>query len=233
MEFVDLGSLPGGEEKFNAFLDQICDRFGIDNAAYAGNNPVAGTTNGYANYPTEWKQFYMANSLQHVDPTLKYGARSIAPVDWRRLDRDDDFKTVFNAARDFGITQQGLTIPVRGPFGDTGMLSVTSKCPDHEWEKLISHIIVDLQSVAVHIHDTVMRSDALSQVLRFPTLSQREIEVLQWTAAGKSYQDIGDILGISHRTVEVHLRSGRDKLYAMTTPQAVGRAISLGLIYPL
>lgn len=233
MEFVDLGSLPGGEQKFNAFLDQICDRFGIDNAAYAGNNPVAGTTNGYANYATEWKQHYVAHNYQNIDPTLKYGARSIAPVDWRRIERDTDFKTVFNAASDYGITQQGLTIPVRGPFGDTGMLSVTSKCPDHEWEKLISNIIVDLQSVAVHIHDTVMRSDALSQVLRFPTLSQREVEVLQWTAAGKSYQDIGDILGISHRTVEVHLRSGRKKLYAMTTPQAVGRAISLGLIYPL
>ncbi|PKP61675.1 MAG: LuxR family transcriptional regulator, partial [Alphaproteobacteria bacterium HGW-Alphaproteobacteria-8] len=48
----------------------------------------------------------------------------------------------------------------------------------------------------------------------------------------KSQQDIADILAISHRTVEVHLRSARHKLYALTTAQAVGRAISLGLIYP-
>ena len=233
MDVIDLGALPGGEEKFVAFLDQICARFEIDYAAYAGNNPVSGTMHGYVNYNRDWKNRYISNSYHLIDPTLQKATRSIAPVDWRRIERDENFKTVFNAASDFGITEQGLTIPVRGPFGDIGMLSVTRKCTATEWDNLISHIIVDLQSVAVHIHDTVMRSDALTQVLRLPSLSQREIEVLQWTAAGKSYQDIGDILGISHRTVEVHLRSGRDKLYAMTTPQAVGRAISLGLIYPL
>ena len=54
--------------------------------------------------------------------------------------------------------------------------------------------------------DVYKRQDVLSQVLRFPTLSTREREILQWAAAGKSNQVIGDILGISNRTVEVHLR---------------------------
>jgi DNA-binding CsgD family transcriptional regulator len=69
-------------------------------------------------------------------------------------------------------------------------------------------------------------------MLNSPNLSTREKEIMQWIAAGKSQQDIGDILNISHRTVEVHLRSARQKLHALTTPQAVGRAINLGLIYP-
>jgi DNA-binding CsgD family transcriptional regulator len=38
-------------------------------------------------------------------------------------------------------------------------------------------------------------------------------------------------LSISARTVEVHLRSAREKLGALTTSQAVGRAIRLGLIH--
>lgn len=233
MELIDLGSFKGGENRFVSFLDQICDRFEIDHAAYAGNNPVSGTIHGYVNYSDDWKQRYVAENYHVIDPTLQKASRSIAPVDWRRIERDENFNSVFRAASDFGITEQGLTIPVRGPYGDIGMLSVTRKCAPTEWDKLIMNIIVDLQSVAVHIHDTVMRTDALSQALRFPSLSQREVEVLQWTAAGKSYQDIGDILGISHRTVEVHLRSARAKLYSLTTPQAVGRAISLGLIYPI
>ncbi len=233
MNFIDLGAIPGAEHGFVRFLDQMCERFELDHAAYAGNNPIAGSNHGYANYCDDWKDRYIDSNFQTIDPVLSQSMRSIAPVDWRRLERDENFLTIFNAASDFGITQQGLTIPVRGPFGDTGMLSVTRKCSPAEWDKLIAHVIVDLQSVAVHIHDTVMRSDALSQVLRFPTLSQREIEVLQWTAAGKSQLDIGDILGISQRTVEVHLRSARNKLYAMTSAQAVGRGISLGLIYPL
>ena len=77
-----------------------------------------------------------------------------------------------------------------------------------------------------------MASGVLAKALYRPSLSSREVEILQWVAEGKSQQDIGDILSISHRTVEVHLRSGRDKLGALTTAQAVGRAISLGLIHP-
>jgi len=93
-------------------------------------------------------------------------------------------------------------------------------------------IMRDLQIAAVHLHDSVMQSDQLIRALRFPALSGREREILQWVAAGKSQIDVADILMISHRTVEVHLRSAREKLRALTTAQAVGRAVSLGLIQP-
>ncbi len=99
-------------------------------------------------------------------------------------------------------------------------------------EKHKREVIGDLQFAAVHMHDNVMRSGVLMQALQRPRLSSREMQILQWVAAGKTQQDIGDILSISHRTVEVHLRSSREKLSALTTAQAIGRAIGLGLIYP-
>ncbi|MBN2629680.1 MAG: autoinducer binding domain-containing protein [Rhodobacteraceae bacterium] len=230
---IDLGGESRSAESFVTFLDQICERFELDHAAYAGTDPISGTVHGYANYPYDWKSHYRENGLHRIDPTLHVARRSIAPVDWSRLDRTSDFEKTFRDAHDFGITDRGLTIPVRGPYGDIGMLSVTRGCGVDEWETLAARVLPALQSVAVHMHDTVMRSDVLSRALRYPALSKREREILQWIAAGKSQQDIGDILGISHRTVEVHLRSGREKLYSLTTPQAVGRAIMLGLIYPL
>lgn len=233
MELIDLSDNVGKEAIFKDFLDQICDRFELDHAAYAGVNPVSGTIHGFVNYPDSWKQHYTQMGFDRFDPTLHKAGRSIAPVDWRRLSQDDNYHRVFRDAADFGISEVGLTIPVRGPFGDIGMLSVTRNCKLTEWDLLTKGIMSELQSVAVHIHDTVMRSDSLSKVLRQPNLSRREREVLQWIAAGKSQYDIGDILSISHRTVEVHLRSGREKLYALTTAQAVARAIALGLIYPL
>ena len=233
MDLIDLSAVKDSDNRFTDFLDQLCDRFELDHAAYAGTNPVGGTIHGYVNYPDAWKLHYAEQGFHRIDPTLHMAGQSIAPVDWRRLERNDQFNSVFRDASDFGISDRGLTIPVRGPFGDIGMLSVTRDCKIEEWEKLTQNIMTDLQSVAVHIHDTVMRSDTLSQALRHPNLSTREIEILQWAAAGKSQQDIGDILSISHRTVEVHLRSARQKLYALTTAQAVGRAIAMGLIYPL
>ncbi|MCE8514916.1 LuxR family transcriptional regulator [Ruegeria pomeroyi] len=232
MDIVDLGTLPKSEAVYSDFLLQVREKLEMDHAAYAGLNPAAGAIHGYVTYSDEWKLHYQEQGFHLIDPTLHMSQRSIAPVDWSRLERSSDFRRVFRDAHDFGIGDQGLTIPVRGPYGDVGLLSVTRECSTDEWHKLVRHTLGDLQSLAVHIHDTVMSSDMLGRVLYHPSLSTREAEILQWVAAGKSQQDIGDILSISHRTVEVHLRSSREKLCALTTAQAVGRAVGLGLIYP-
>ncbi|WP_170605196.1 autoinducer binding domain-containing protein [Ruegeria arenilitoris] len=232
MEIVDLSTLPDEDAQYDEFLKKVCEKYEMDHAAYAGINPAAGSIHGHVTYSDEWKVHYQEHGLHLIDPTLHRAQRSIAPVDWSRLERGKDFQRVFSDAHDFGIPDQGVTIPVRGPYGDIGLLSATRNCSPEEWKKLIGNVITDLQSLAVHIHDNVMSSDTVSRMLYQPSLSNRELEILQWSAAGKSQQDIGDILSISHRTVEVHLRSARRKLNALTTPQAVGRAIGIGLIYP-
>lgn len=233
MSVIDLSKLPLPENSFRTFLDTVCEAHELDFAAYAGINPIAQAVHGFVNYPDEWQRHYVARGFQHKDPALLMASRSIAPVDWGRLRNEDTFKTIFSAAHDFGIAEQGMTIPVRGPFGDIGLLSVTRKCSDREWSLLRSSILGDLQNAAVHLHDHVMTTNALTRKLGHPSLSSREIEVLQWIAAGKSQQDVADILTISNRTVEVHLRSVRTKLAALTTPHAVARAIGLGLIFPI
>jgi len=55
-------------------------------------------------------------------------------------------------------------------------------------------------------------------------LSDRQQEVLNWVADGKTYQDIATILGVTMGTVEKHLRLVRHKLNVETTPQAVLKA---------
>ena len=232
MSVIDLSKLPFPENNLRSFLDTVCETHELDFAAYAGVNPIAQSVHGFVNYPDEWQTRYVEQGFQHRDPALLVASRSIAPVDWQRLREEESFKSVFRAAHDFGIAEQGLTIPVRGPFGDVGLFSVTRDCSDREWGLLKPKILAELQSAAVHLHDNVVRSHALTRKLTHPTLSAREVEILQWVAAGKSQHDVADILSISSRTVEVHLRSSRTKLGALTTAQAVGRAIGLGLIYP-
>ncbi|MEX1662150.1 LuxR family transcriptional regulator [Thioclava sp. 15-R06ZXC-3] len=232
MDIIDLGTVPSSSENYVNFIEQMCGSLDLDFGSYASVNPVTGAVVGYANYPDVWKAHYMTRNMHRVDPTLHKACLSIAPVDWQRFERDQKFKTVFHAAKDFGITSQGLTVPIRGPYGDRGLLSVTRACSQEEWEKLKRHIMGNLQTAAVHLHDSIMRTSGVPGALGYSSLSAREKEVLQWTAAGKLQQDIGDILSISHRTVEIHLRSARQKLGAFTTVQAVGRAIGMGLIYP-
>lgn len=61
-------------------------------------------------------------------------------------------------------------------------------------------------------------------------LSPRQLECLKWAEAGKSARDIGQILGISQRTVEKHLELACAALGVRTRIQAVVRARNLGVL---
>lgn len=232
MDLIDLASKPDGQHDFVGHLHKLCDRLNIEHATYFSANPVTGTMHGFTTYPDEWKAHYVANGLQAHDPTLLAAMRSVAPVDWRRLQGNQGYDRVFRDSHDFGLPDQGVTVPIRGLFGEVGLLCACASMSADDWTRLRRDIIGSLLNNAVHLHDRVMNSEPLMRSLRHPRLSAREIEILQWIAAGKSQLDVGVILSISPRTVEVHLRSSREKLSTITTAQAVGRAVSLGLIQP-
>jgi len=55
-------------------------------------------------------------------------------------------------------------------------------------------------------------------------LAPRERETLTWSARGKTFSEIGEILGLSRRTVEFHIDSARRKLGVPTRTQALIKA---------
>ena len=59
-------------------------------------------------------------------------------------------------------------------------------------------------------------------------LTPREREVVRWLSGGKTDRDIGDILGISPRTVHKHLQRIYEKLGVETRTAAVVRAMGVG-----
>lgn len=62
-------------------------------------------------------------------------------------------------------------------------------------------------------------------------LTQRQREVLEWVAEGKTAADIAAILGISPVTVDKHLRLARETLDVDTTAHAVIKASVLNQIF--
>jgi DNA-binding response OmpR family regulator len=61
-------------------------------------------------------------------------------------------------------------------------------------------------------------------------LREREVEALTWAARGKTFWEIGEILGLSKRTVEFHLENARRKLGVATRTQALIKAAAGHLI---
>ncbi|MNZ47583.1 Response regulator PleD [compost metagenome] len=60
-------------------------------------------------------------------------------------------------------------------------------------------------------------------------LTGREVEVLEWVACGKTNRDIGEILGLSPRTVNKHLEHVYVKLGVETRTAAAALVIAMGV----
>jgi DNA-binding CsgD family transcriptional regulator len=63
-------------------------------------------------------------------------------------------------------------------------------------------------------------------------LSQRERECLLWVARGKTYMEIGLILGLRFGSVKTHLDHCRYKLNCATLSQATAIAVVHGIFTP-
>jgi DNA-binding response OmpR family regulator len=63
-------------------------------------------------------------------------------------------------------------------------------------------------------------------------LNDREVETLTWAARGKTSAEIGQILGLSKRTVDFHVDNARIKLGVATRIQAAIKATTGKLIEP-
>jgi DNA-binding CsgD family transcriptional regulator len=57
-------------------------------------------------------------------------------------------------------------------------------------------------------------------------LTSREAEVLYWVACGKINRDVGEILGMSPRTVDKHLQHVFEKLSVETRTAAASMALN-------
>jgi DNA-binding NarL/FixJ family response regulator len=63
-----------------------------------------------------------------------------------------------------------------------------------------------------------------------PTLTDRQLEILSHVARGRSNRQVGDVLGISERTVRNHMRMIGKRLAASDRTHAVVLAIGHGWI---
>jgi two-component system NarL family response regulator len=70
----------------------------------------------------------------------------------------------------------------------------------------------------------------VAEGMRKPELSPREVEVLQWVAAGKSNKEIGAQLYIAEGTVKTHVKNLLEKLEVVGRTAAIREAVHRGLV---
>ncbi|WP_435693900.1 helix-turn-helix transcriptional regulator [Rhizobium lusitanum] len=89
--------------------------------------------------------------------------------------------------------------------------------------------IKDLFYVAIYVFDRLAEIRSLD-VRIVDALTDREIDCLNWTAAGKTSAEIAEILTLSEHTVNHYLNRATKKLDTVNRTQAVAKALRVGLI---
>jgi LuxR family transcriptional regulator len=181
----------------------------------------------YSNYPDEWIERYQRDDFYKQDPAARLSHGQTTPVLWtdELYYEAPQFR---EAACQHGL-RHGWTqslhdlqhnesqVSVARPAGQIAINELYEKAASVQW---LCHT---LHSVLCEHH-----LDALCPPQ--PKMSERELEVLRWSAAGKTAADVACILSLSQSTVNFHIRSVITKTNASNKAGAIAIAALRGWI---
>ncbi|MCI0914741.1 MULTISPECIES: autoinducer binding domain-containing protein [Pseudomonas] len=180
----------------------------------------------YSNYPLAWIERYQRDEFYKQDPAAALSHTSTGPVLWTdELYREaPDFR---EQACKHGL-RHGWTQSLHDLRHNETQLSVARPCGEIDIHELYDKA-GQVQWLCHTLHDTICEHHLgkLSSPLK---MSDRELEVLKWSAAGKTAADVACILSLSLSTVNFHIRSVITKTNASNKAGAVAIAMMRGLI---
>lgn len=209
-------------------IERVAVKLGFDHVAFGFQAPYPVTKPKITllnNYPGPWQEHYSRSGYLFTDPTVIHGRQSQDPMIWN----DQAFVSnpaLWRDAQDHGI-RAGWA---QSSLESSGAGSLLTLCRSHEpvtdgelqatepcmrWLVQVAHVSLSKAILAKDAH-------------KCSNLTLREREVLQWTADGKSAQDIADILVLSKSVVDFHLKNSIKKLNSPNKTAAVARAVLLG-----
>lgn len=181
------------------------------------------------NYPSEWMTHYNANDYTVFDPVRcqMHAADNVFVWD-DLLEKSPLTKKQVGCLRegeDAGL-KNGIGIPLRGPHGAIAGIGAASSAGGVDLDKnSLSYI-----NLISHQFYTAFLSLEKTEQSKEIHLTEKEREILQWSAKGKTRWEIGEIMGISENTVMYHLKNVFQKLECNNITMAVLKALYAGII---
>ena len=219
-----------GLEAMEKALFAFRDAFHVDHMVYHWINS-AGQQYGCLTYSLEWHDRYLEMDYIRIDPVIVGCYQRFHPVDWKQLDWSSKAARAFQKeAIAYGVGNQGLSVPIRGPNGQYALFTVSHSCSDAEWEAFIEEHRRQLILIAHVFNQKALEFEPDRQPEASRALSPREVDAISYLAMGYNRAQAADTMQISEHTLRVYIESARFKLGAMNTTHAVARAMSQGLV---
>ncbi|KAF7774459.1 LuxR family transcriptional regulator, quorum-sensing transcription factor LasR [Pseudoalteromonas citrea] len=187
------------------------------------------------NYPSDWMSHYVGNDLKKNDPVVLHAQTSVTPIFWQNANiisttnPHADIKIMQQAA-DAGLVD-GITAPIRGMFGEFGLISIASK----ELIDLDKYINLNqiLLSITPYLYEASNRLKINNSPANKIELTSRESECMEWVIEGKTAWETAQILGISERTTNFHVNNVIEKTSSSNRQQAIAKLLISGLLKPV
>jgi LuxR family quorum sensing-dependent transcriptional regulator len=182
------------------------------------------------NRPQEYIDRYIEKNYVTRDPVVTELRHSLNPYTWgdvrARRDLSKDEKAIIDEAREFDA-RDGFVIPFAALSGSVSLFSACGREPN-----LGERARAALEIIGIYSQHALKRAVFRAQrdEASHTPLTRRELEILQRCKDGKTRPQIAEILSISPKTVEFHLRGIMDKLGASNQISAVVIALQRGLL---
>jgi LuxR family transcriptional regulator len=226
-----LGNDALDERQLFACVERAAQALGFEHCAYGIRVPLPLTRPRLSmlnNYPQAWQQRYEEAGYLLADPTVRHGMRSSAALPWS----DKVFAAtpqLWAEARDHGL-RVGIAQSSLDWHGVGGMLTLAR---GHDRLRGVELDAVEgVFGWLVHAAHAALSRRLVPQLASGPSsaLTPREVEVLRWTADGKTAADVSDILKVSEHTVAFHLGNAVRKLGCANKTAAAVKAALLGIL---
>jgi LuxR family quorum sensing-dependent transcriptional regulator len=227
---VAIENFNSADDVWNFFL-RFSSGFGLPHGALVGlpgpGEQLADTAM-YLSCPGEWRQRYFEKNYFPNDPAALHLQRSTDPYTWTDILACRDYtpaqRRIVYEAGEFGM-HGALVVPLVGVDTRTAIIELAGPNKD-----LGPREKAHLRLAASCTHSR-LRSIWKPRRNSLPPLSQREREVLQWAAVGKSDWEIGEILSISEKTANAHIENVKRKYGVTSRIHAVVKGINCRAIH--
>lgn len=222
------------EEVFRELL-RVTNGYGLTNLI-AGTMPSPSATRAKTRqhlwaerHPAGWMERYLQERYVFQDPVIRRIHGELSPFRWKEAPLAPGIETrqklILNEASEFGLND-GLAVPIVLTDGTLGSVSFGGSHVE-----VPTHAVGEINLIAIYAMGRAVQLRSETENGIRAHLTQREIEALRWAAEGKTFVEIGDLLGISDRTAEHHLKSAALKLGALNRAHAIAEAFRAGIIH--
>ena len=180
-------------------------------------------------FPKAYMEKYLHAGLDRHDPFPRHVALSGQPLRLtelaQRTAQTEQEAAFIEDARAHGMTD-GFLIPTFGLRQQLGLFGL-GQVTDSTVLDAVS--VFSLQAVAQAAHTRLDLLSVKEDETRTP-LSQREVSILHWIAAGKTNSEIATILGIANPTVATYIKRIFQKMEVTDRSAAAAKAVRFGII---